>query len=288
VNHYKFDVFAGYSYDGGATWTSNHRVSSVSSNPSFLRQQTGPDPGDYPLPGIESPMEPLSPMAGKIAEYIGVSSIGDIVAATWTDTRDASGPGQQDVYSARWRLPLTDPRLIYPLNGEEVDATPGLLWATAWKEIEDRYRLQIDDDPAFGSPDLDVFVANDYYDDPLAGFADGTYYWRIKCYKAPGGSPTDSTVFSTAGRFLLNTIICDCGVWGDVSNDNQANPVDVVRMVNYVYKGQLDAILQPPACPRSAGDVSCDGNVNPVDVVRYVNYVYKGQTDVFCADPCGP
>jgi len=282
-------------------------VSSVSSNPSFLKQQVGPHPEEQSIPGVESPLEPLSPMAGKIAEYIAVSSIGNIVAATWTDTRDASGPGQQDVYSARWRLPLTDPRLIFPLNGEEVDATPGLLWATAWKETEDRYRLQIDGDPGFGSPDLDVFVTANGYDDPLAGFTDGTYYWRIKCYKAPGGIPTDSTGFSGSGRFLLNTVVCDCGrttttrMWCDLSNDNTISPPDVVRMVNYVYKGQLTAIIAPPGatypnaplpatppftCQFRLGDANRDGAVGPPDVVRYVNYVYKGQTTALLENPC--
>ena len=76
-------------------------------------------------------------------------------------------------------------------------------------------------------------------------------------------------------------------MWGDVSGDGLINPVDVVKMVNYVYKSN-DQRAQPPNCPRQAGDVSCDGNVNPVDVVKYVNYVYKGQTDAFCANPCGP
>ena len=80
---------------------------------------------------------------------------------------------------------------------------------------------------------------------------------------------------------------CDCGVWGDVSGDGLINPIDVVMMVNFVYKGN-DTRVQPPNCSRQAGDVNCDNAVNPVDVVRYVNYVYKGQTNAFCADPCGP
>ena len=74
----------------------------------------------------------------------------------------------------------------------------------------------------------------------------------------------------------------DCGVWGDVNGDDLVNPVDVVYMVNHVYKNQ-DARTQPPNCPYEAGDVNCDAQVNPVDVVYFVNYVYKNQ-DAFC-DP---
>jgi len=76
----------------------------------------------------------------------------------------------------------------------------------------------------------------------------------------------------------------DCGTWGDVNNDGNINPVDVVFMINYVYLTN-DMRVQPPNCPNEAGDVNCDGGVNPVDVVFYVNYVYLSN-DMFCADPC--
>jgi len=76
---------------------------------------------------------------------------------------------------------------------------------------------------------------------------------------------------------------CECGAWGDVNGDGAVNPVDVVFMVNYVYKGQ-DARIQPQDCLYEAGDADCSQQVNPVDVVYFVNYVYKNQ-NAFC-DPC--
>ena len=80
---------------------------------------------------------------------------------------------------------------------------------------------------------------------------------------------------------------CDCGlVWGDVNDDSNLNPVDVVYMVTYVYLSN-DMRVQPPNSPYEAGDVNCDGNVNPVDVVFYVNNVYLS-LDIFCPAPCGP
>ena len=86
-------------------------------------------------------------------------------------------------------------------------------------------------------------------------------------------------------RARVRFAACDCGVWGDVNADANINPMDVVVMVNKVYKS-IDNRVQPPNCPREAGDVNCDDAVNPMDVVRYVNYVYKSITPWPCPDPC--
>jgi len=81
---------------------------------------------------------------------------------------------------------------------------------------------------------------------------------------------------------------CVCGVWGDVTGDDLVNPVDVVYMVQYVYKNE-DGLCSPPfwTCPQPLGDANCDGAVNPVDVVIYAHFVYANLNG-FCADPCGP
>jgi hypothetical protein len=77
---------------------------------------------------------------------------------------------------------------------------------------------------------------------------------------------------------------CDCSQFGDINRDGQLNPVDVVYMVNFVYKSQ-DARLQISTCPGDNGDWDCDGQINPVDIVYYVNYVYKN-SGVGPCDPC--
>lgn len=79
---------------------------------------------------------------------------------------------------------------------------------------------------------------------------------------------------------------CNCGMWGDVNGDGSINPVDVIYIVNFVYKG-LDGRTVWPECPRATGDVNCDNGVNPLDMAYYVQYVYKSQ-NAFCGDPCGP
>ena len=84
---------------------------------------------------------------------------------------------------------------------------------------------------------------------------------------------------------------CFCGgpppAFGDITCDAAVNPVDVVKMVNYVYKGIDDRCSVGWNCPVPPGDVTCEGAVNPVDVVHYVNYVYKNITPFPC-DPCSP
>lgn len=77
---------------------------------------------------------------------------------------------------------------------------------------------------------------------------------------------------------------CDCSSFCDLNPDDQINPLDVVYMVNYVYKG-LDARPILPACPGDNGDWDCNGSVNPLDVTWYVQYVYK-QSGVGPCDPC--
>ncbi len=379
--HYMFDVFAGYSFDGGATWTSNHRISSVSINPDWLLAppESAGEPVALTKTSPMQPLSPLAPMAGKIAEYIGVSCLRDTVVAVWTDTRY----GDQDVMSAVWLLPLTEPRLIYPLGGEVVDETPGLLWATAWKETEDSYWLQIAEDAGFTTiVDQDTVEVSEY-DETLPGLADGLYYWRIKAYRpdypeypeldyetswsAPGsftlvGSANDAPILTVPGaqsvnigehlnftvnatdpdldslilsaedlptnanfddnfdgtgtfdfnpdgaqagsydvRFIASdgtqadtdyvditvSSTCYCGTKGDVDCGDNADPLDVSLMVNYVYL-MRDARCYPGGwnCPYDLGDFDCNGSVDPIDVAYIVNLVYKS-LDAVC-DGCNP
>jgi len=78
---------------------------------------------------------------------------------------------------------------------------------------------------------------------------------------------------------------CDCGVAGDMNCDEATNPVDVVYLVNFVYKSQ-NALCDPPNCPYPVGDVDCNNAVNPVDIVYIVNAVYKSQNAI--CEGCNP
>ena len=176
-----FDVFAAYSYDGGITWTANHRVTTESST------------NDLP-PGTH--------IDGKIAEYNGLSCVGDKVVAVWTDTRNVSSG--QDVYSAAWHLPLMQPRLLEPLPFAVFDSANGFIWATSWKESDDGYRLQVARDSFFTDLLRDTFVVSNQFNDSLAGVTESTpLFWRVKSYQLVATTPVDSSDFSPYQEFFL-------------------------------------------------------------------------------------
>ena len=78
---------------------------------------------------------------------------------------------------------------------------------------------------------------------------------------------------------------CDCSRHCDLDMAGAINPVDVVMIVNCVYRNHYESIVNNTVCPGLEGDWNCDGRRDPVDVVHYVNYVYKGRTD---RPPCNP
>jgi len=86
---------------------------------------------------------------------------------------------------------------------------------------------------------------------------------------------------------VTGTSSCDCGMWGDVTGDGQLGPLDVAYMANLVYRN-LDALVQPPSCPKAAGDANCDDATTPLDMVLYVNLVYRGNAAGWCDNPCAP
>jgi hypothetical protein len=197
--HYEFDVFAAYSFDGGETFTTNERITDVSSSPDQLRPMVHnpyegrfDDNGDYIA---------LSPLAGKIAEYIGVSMNGDNVTAAWTDTRN----GNQDVFGATWTLPFLKPRLFGVADGGYMGSgLDSLWWSTCWKESDDQYRVEIDDDPGFGSIDVSEVVTDNKLFSTDFSLPDGVYHWRVKGFRI---SADDSTSYSSSWTFEIDTFI---------------------------------------------------------------------------------
>ena len=202
INHYLFDVFGAYSFDGGETFTTNHRITDVSSSPSDLKTAASDIAPRDPLEGQfddDGVYHVLSPMAGKIAEYIGVTSYHDNITAVWTDSRN----GNQDVFSASFRIPFLKPRLygvddggLFKLVGDS------LFWSTCWHEGDVTYHVQIDDNSDFSSPEMETVVSDNKLYSASVSVGDGTHFWRVKAYRTIEG---DSTDYSDSWTFNVDT-----------------------------------------------------------------------------------
>lgn len=197
-NHYLFDVFAAYSFDGGQTFTTNHRITTVSSSPDDLDKSA-------PRDAWEGQVDPqgvyhyLNPMAGRIAEYIGVTLFHDAVTAVWTDTRN----GNQDVFGATYTIPFLKPRLFGVPDGSYIGSLYGsLFWSTCWHIDNDSYRVEISADPTFQTTNLVVERPDNVLPHiALLSLADGIYHWRVKAFRNAGA---DSTEYSDVWSFIID------------------------------------------------------------------------------------
>jgi len=152
-NYRKFDAYIAFSFDGGETFTTNYRVSDISSDPNdALAGERIPERPRGTNASFMSTLSPETPKAGLIAEYIGVSAFQDMIHCTWTDTRD----GNQNVYYSNFRIPLLPPRLYLPEDGEQqLSPLPTFEWAACGYFGEVVYDLQISADSTFATADFE-------------------------------------------------------------------------------------------------------------------------------------
>jgi hypothetical protein len=209
-----FDAYFSASFDGGDTYTTNMRISDTSSDP-LLALKSNPVPPDVFEPDgtIDPDKQPVrKPLAGLLAEYIGIHANHDTINTIWTDTRN----GNQDAYSARFMMPFMKPRLYSPTNGDPTfNSTPEFVWSTCWHEDQDSYRLELSTDPNFGHVDyeFDGISDNTYMPAPIDS---NLYFWRVKAFRTAGDSTEYSDVFYFGAEY---TCVDSDGDWfGDPGN----------------------------------------------------------------------
>jgi len=90
-----------------------------------------------------------------------------------------------------------EPSLINPSNGAQDKTQPVNF---DWSDVSgaDQYRIQVDNNSDFGSPEIDVGRPYSYYG--ISGLVDGTkYYWRVRAHNSCGwGNWSTQWNFTTA------------------------------------------------------------------------------------------
>lgn len=104
---------------------------------------------------------------------------------------------------------------------------------------------------------------------------DGKYHWSVP--ETPSTScrvkvsdPVDGVPFDQSDDNFIIFLI------GDANADTEIDIVDIVYVINYVFRSG------PEPIPLKAGDAFCDNEVNIQDAVWLVNYVFKGGPEPQC------
>jgi len=92
----------------------------------------------------------------------------------------------------------------------------------------------------------------------------GRYFWTVRAYDIQAEVWSDDTL----SLYFFEI--------GDVNCDGEVTLLDVVIMINYLFKGG-----EPP-CGIGAGDVNCDGKITVSDVIYLINYLFKGGPPPAC------
>lgn len=102
---------------------------------------------------------------------------------TWywrVNAQNACGTGPWSSYGS-FRLTTvapSTPSLVAPTDGSEMcDTTPMFDWSSvSWTSS---YQIEVDDDPNFGSPEVNVTISDSEYT-PGTALPPGTYHWRVR------------------------------------------------------------------------------------------------------------
>ena len=184
-----FDTYIAFSFDGGETFTTNYRVSDVSSDPDdALSGKKGTDPPKGTGKPFMSTLEPETSKGIILCNYIGVAAYNEQVHCTWTDTRD----GNQNVYYSNFGIPLLPPRLFLPEDGEyQLTLYPTFKWAACGYFDEVTYDLEISTDSTFVTIDFEYTDVDTNIFTVSMPLDEVEYFWRVKAFRITDTSESE-------------------------------------------------------------------------------------------------
>jgi len=117
-------------------------------------------------------------------------------------------------------------------------------------------------------------------------FENGDYWVKVYAYDRDDLEITPNVSTDSMLVTVANDFPCDCDGFCDLDLNGLITPLDVMIIVNYVYRA-FDSRSPLPDCPLENGDWDCVNSVTPLDVALYANYVYRTLGTGPC-DPCEP
>ncbi|MSP13623.1 MAG: hypothetical protein EXR62_11795 [Chloroflexi bacterium] len=158
--------------------------------------------------------------------------------------------------------PAGPPSLTSPPNGAVLQGTVPVTFTWTTVAGATSYRLQVDDEPGFGSPAVDVPTAGNSYATYLPGSQ--TYYWRVRAESST--CPTD---YSPAYSFTLTNVLpapeCQSNILANPGfEDNfnswtaSASACAPLISTQITHSGQNSALI---GVPTTKADKNCDSFV---------------------------
>ncbi|MBN1953799.1 MAG: PKD domain-containing protein [Anaerolineae bacterium] len=177
-------------------------------------------------------VNPVDPLPGSSTYVVTATASAPVGVHTWI----VSGDSPTRTHAATVTLVVNEaaplsPTLLSPPDGDDGVPYRDIPFRWAGLPTATAYRLQVDDDPAFGSPEADVTgILTTGYDlpGPLAPAA--AYYWRVGASNGCGAGPFSAPFsFRTQGRCIL--------LVDDDDDDPDARPYyeAALRSLGYSY-----------------------------------------------------
>lgn len=191
------------------------------------------------------PGAPLAPNTQHYWTVTAINPIGSVVSTPSSRTFTTMGAAP------------TGFNLISPPDGPNISTfTPTLVWSMSGGASS--YTVQVDEDPGFGSPEIDqTGIPGTSYMLPFGPLTNQTrYYWRV--YGVNGAGST----LSTPSAFSFGLAVPPCA--GDANEDQMVNFDDINSVIAFWLTNYGPGNTGP-------GDANHDGVVNFVDISNVIS-----------------